>query len=174
MRRVRRITLCDPADTLAVTTDHAAAEADLEEEAELPRRWSSCPDITLELSVATPSLKQTQGHRHKLRFSSGTQTEPTLNILPYETLFPFALPLQQGAAASKSLPPPQKLLDIYIDTAATTNYKDLNAQIQMLRSQVVTFQHLLPCCICVFSCYLKRGEEKLLEREIEDCWALPR
>ena len=141
MRRVRRITLCDPADTLAVTTDHAAAEADLEEEeeAELPRRWSSCPDITLELSVATPSLKQTQGHRHKLRFSSGTQTEPTLNILPYETLFPFALPLQQGAAASKSLPPPQKLLDIYIDTAATTNYKDLNAQIQMLRSQVVTF-----------------------------------
>ena len=139
-RRGRVAVPFGPADTLAVTTDHAAAEADLEEEeAEQPRRWSSCPDITLELSVATPSLKQTQGHRHKLRFSSGTQTEPTLNILPYETLFPFALPLQQGSAASKSLPPPQKLLDIYIDTAATTNYKDLNAQIQMLRSQVVTF-----------------------------------
>lgn len=149
MRRVRRITLCDPEDN-----------NDEEHGDETPalRRSSSCPDITVAIIASTPSgmfycfstlhhkrmpfltgSKPNKSSNHKLRFSSGTQTDPSLNIFPYETLFPHALPLiGSSQLLGKPLPPQQQLLENYIDSAAASySTADLKTQLQILRSQLL-------------------------------------
>ena len=135
MRRVRRITLCDPADT--VTDDDGNSSPEAENcETEL-KRSLSCPNITLTENVTVGKIGKPSPNKNKLRFSSGTQTDASFNFQPYETLFPFALPLPGGSSNGKPLPPPQQLLESYIDmTSSNNNAKDLKSQIQMLRSQV--------------------------------------
>ena len=83
--------------------------------------------------------KPVKSSNNKLRFSSGTQTDPSLNVLPYETLFPHALPLLGSShCLGKPLPPQQQLLEIYIDSAASSYATaDLRTQIQILRSQLL-------------------------------------
>ena len=83
--------------------------------------------------------KPNKSSNHKLRFSSGTQTDPSLNIFPYETLFPHALPLIGSShLLGKPLPPQQQLLESYIDSAAASySTADLKTQLQILRSQLL-------------------------------------
>ena len=132
MTRVRRITLCDPADH-----DDTSDDGDEGSDNEDLKRATSCPNLTL-LPLHDSGAKpvKSSGQKNKLRFSSGTQTDPSLEILPYEALFPLALPLSGQLASVKPLPAPQQLLESYIDVAVTGANKDLKAQIQLLRSQV--------------------------------------
>jgi hypothetical protein len=52
------------------------------------------------------------------RIASGTQTDRLLSLLPYEHLFPSALPLPHAAPPSEpSQPDPYSLLDKYIEAA---------------------------------------------------------
>ena len=128
MRRVRRITLCEPGE----------GETGYEDgEQHGMKRCSSCPNMTLEInSPASVKVKPTP-NKNKLRFSSGTQTDPSLNFLTYEALFPHALPLSTKPPSGAPLPAPQQLLGTYIDNASESmNMKDLSSQIQLLRSQV--------------------------------------
>ena len=126
MRRVRRITLCEPGE--GQETDTPGQHGGM-------TRCISCPNITLELN-SKPRVKTTP-NKNKLRFSSGTQTDPSLNFLPYETLFPHALPILKNSPSGKPLPAPQQLLGAYIDNAyEAQNIKDLSSQIKLLRSQV--------------------------------------
>ena len=142
MRRVRRITLCDPAETVTDEDDDTSPEYEKCDTG--LKRSLSCPNITLTETVAVAKIGKSSPNKNKLRFSSGTQTDASFNFLPYETLFPFALPLPGASSTGKPLPPPQQLLESYIDmTSSSNNARDLKSQIQMLRSQVnnLLFKH---------------------------------
>ena len=136
MRRVRRITLCDPADTFIDGGDDDNASPQSDKFDTGLKRSLSCPNITLTENVAVAKIGKPSPNKNKLRFSSGTQTDASFNIQPYETLFPFALPLPGASNTGKPLPPPQQLLESYIDMTSSNNARDLKSQIQMLRSQV--------------------------------------
>ena len=141
MRRVRRITLCEPGEGSG-----AGQETGTEDTDGKMKRCSSCPNITVELTSSVKVKVKPTPNKNKLRFSSGTQTDPSLNFLPYETLFPHALPITTNSPSGKPLPAPQQLLMTYIDNAyEVKNMKDLSSQIQLLRSQVcqVLFRLLL-------------------------------
>jgi len=133
--RVRCITLCEPSDPPTPTTISKRSIS------RKLSRSSSCPNIA---EIAAEDLDITNSNtnkreKSKLRFTSGTQTDADLAILPYEHLFPFALPLNTSTvSASPPIPPPQELLDTYIQAAVSSNnnQKDLKFQLEMLRSQL--------------------------------------
>ena len=138
MTRVRRITLCDPAESVVseMEKDDDSPDSNPANEPDL-KRTSSCPNLVFNtISVSPIKTVKSSGTKNKLRFSSGTQTDPSLEIKSYETLFPFALPLSGAAQNGKPLPPPQKLLESYLDATASPENKDLQTQIMMLKSQV--------------------------------------
>merc|ERR1712142_185990 len=132
--RVRCITLCEPSETLPSPKTLPKAV--------FPRklsRSSSCPDISEMYSSLTKASIVIEKDKGKLRFTSGTQTDYDLAILPYEHLFPSALPLPTAVAAPNPLPPPNQLLDQYLEAAVAScnsNQKDLNSQLQLLRVQL--------------------------------------
>jgi len=132
--RVRCITLCEPSETLPSpkTLPKAVYPRKLS-------RSSSCPDISEMDSSLTKASIVIEKDKGKLRFTSGTQTDYDLAILPYEHLFPSALPLPTAVAAPNPLPPPNQLLDQYLEAAVAScnsNQKDLNSQLQLLRVQL--------------------------------------
>ena len=134
--RVRCITLCEPAEPLPPTTvTKRTATRKLS-------RSSSCPNIAETDPEVASNANGNQRDKSKLRFTSGTQTDflPDLSVLPYEHLFPSALPLSAPTIPGPPpIPPPQELLDTYIQAAVTSNsnnQKDLKYQLQLLRSQL--------------------------------------
>ena len=123
MKRVRRITI-----TQGDTEDVSDYQPNC-----LIRRSSSCPIISVP-ALMTANIKPT---KHKLRFSSGTQTDD-IPFFPYDDLLPFALPAKTGPAPAEPLPGPQRLLENYISGAAgAVNSRDLKSQVQLLRSQLL-------------------------------------
>ena len=134
MKRVRRITLCDPEDNQDDLIDSGAVTS--------LKRSSSCPDIDLSIQCQEPGSSGSKSNKsnknNKLRFSSGTQTETSFNILPHQTLFPLALPLS-APVHGKPLPPQQKLLESYIESAVSRVERsgDLRCEVDMLRSQLL-------------------------------------
>ena len=122
MKRVRRITI-NQGDTEDMTSDKYQSPCRV-------KRSSSCPIISLPVlrtANITPS-------NHKVRFSSGTQTDD-IPFFPYDDLLPFALPAKTGPASAEPLPGPQRLLENYISGAV--NSRDLKSQVQLLRSQLL-------------------------------------
>ena len=133
--RVRCITLCEPSDPPPPPTTAPKRSV-----ARKLSRSSSCPNIAeADPEVLNHSINN-QKEKSQLRFTSGTQTDLDLAILPYEYLFPSALPLPSSTPAVPTpIPPPNQLLDSYILAAVTTtssSQKDLKAQLQLLRSQL--------------------------------------
>lgn len=123
MTRVRRITLCQD----------LAEENPQEDDQQLGgaiRRSFSCPNIAVPIVMTS----KTTNTKHKLRFSSGTQTE-NIPFFSYEDLLPYALPSKLGSAVAEPLPGPQRLLESYIQGAV--NSRDLKSQVQLLRSQLL-------------------------------------
>ena len=135
--RVRRITLCEPSDlpSTPTTVPKRTASRKLS-------RSSSCPNVVENDPEIRCSLFSSQKDKSNLRFSCATQTENDLTILPYEHLFPSALPLSSTSSqphAPPPIPPPQELLENYIKAAVDNtkaNQKDLKAQLQLVRSQL--------------------------------------
>ena len=78
------------------------------------KRSNSCPNIALTelLDNSASKIMKTSGQKNKLRFSSGAQTDPSLDILPYVALFPMALPLP-GTGDNVTPLPLQQLLESY-------------------------------------------------------------
>ena len=161
MRRVRRITLCEPSEK---------DQDDIWDE-DVRKRSVSCPNISLEIIPVQVSLKRQSPLRNKLRFSSGTQTDPSLHFLLDESWFPHSLP-----PSGRTLPAPQQLLETYINTASEAkNAKDLASQIQLLRSQVrLMCRSQLLLTLNGFSYCLKLEEEKFLLQGTGDILDLPR
>ena len=119
MKRVRRITITQ-GDTEDISHYQSSSRM---------RRSSSCPIISVP-ALMTANITT----KHKLRFSSGTQTD-NIPFFPYDDLLPFALPAKMGAALAEPLPGPQRLLENYISGAV--NSRDLKSQVQLLRSQLL-------------------------------------
>ena len=141
MKRVRRITV-NQGDT--EDTSNYQSNSRL-------KRSSSCPILSVP-ALMTANITTT---KHKLRFSSGTQTDD-IPFFPYDDLLPFALPAKTGAASSEPLPGPQQLLESYISGAV--NSRDLKSQVQLLRSQLL-FEVVVPMFymylfLILFYCYL--------------------
>merc|ERR1719495_206576 len=101
--RVRCITLCEQEAPQQPQTKPALTRA------------SSCPDISLQ-DLESPT-RGTEARGQKLRFTSGTQTEAGLFVLPHEYLFPLALPSTQHEAPPSQQVSPQEVLDSYISAA---------------------------------------------------------
>jgi len=101
--RVRCITLCEQEAPQQPQTKPALSRA------------SSCPDILLQ-DFESPT-RGTEARGQKLRFTSGTQTEAGLFVLPHEYLFPLALPSTQHEAPPSQQVSPQEVLDSYISAA---------------------------------------------------------
>merc|ERR1719495_138661 len=101
--RVRCITLCEQEAPQQPQTKPALLRA------------SSCPDISLQ-DFESPA-RGTEARGQKLRFTSGTQTEAGLFVLPHEYLFPLALPSTQHEAPPSQQVSPQEVLDSYISAA---------------------------------------------------------
>jgi len=114
-RRVRCITQCEdaPAPPPALA------------------RASSCPDLAL----PEPQQAPARGDRAKLRFTSGTQTDAGLALLPHEYLFPFALPAAPAPATPPARPSPHEVLDSYLG-AAVEGGGAPPAELRLLRAQL--------------------------------------
>ena len=98
--RVRCITLCEQ-EGVASPSRHLA-------------RAASCPSLSLQVLGAGAGPCRESRDRTKLRFTSATQTDSGLALLPYEYLFPFALPAPQTAPPPPARPDPYSALDSYI------------------------------------------------------------
>ena len=96
--RVRCITLCEQEGVASPSRPLARA--------------ASCPSLSLQGAGAAPCRESRD--RTKLRFTSATQTDSGLALLPYEYLFPFALPAPQAAPPPPARPDPYSALDSYI------------------------------------------------------------
>ena len=123
MKRVRRITI-NQGDTEDISDYQSNPRV---------KRSSSCPIISVP-ALMTANTTTTTTTKHKLRFSSGTQTD-NIPFFPYDDLLPFALPAKTGAPVAEPLPGPQRLLENYISGAV--NSRDLKSQVQLLRSQLL-------------------------------------
>ena len=128
--RVRCITLCEQEQALVQPAKLA--------------RTLSCPSLHLQQEQAgEPPVFQERG---KLRFTSGTQTEPSLALLPYEHLFPLALPDPPPAPPPAPRPDPQAALDSYLTAAVVEDgiigiqrgegSRGLQAELKLLHSQL--------------------------------------
>ena len=136
--RVRCITLCEPSDLPPTPTTVPKRTA-----LRKLSRSSSCPNVApidYDFEMRN-SFSSTQKEKSNLRFTIATQTENELAILPYEHLFPSALPSSASPVPQPPpIPPPQELLDDYIKAAVEDNLnksqKDLKGQLKLLRSQL--------------------------------------
>jgi len=133
-KRVKQISICGPPpdlDLMVAVTGKSQNKKVMKrslscpipflsyESADLEEDNLACADDTVsESSKKDDAEVEGLWSKTKGRFTSGTQTDNELGaILPYEHLFPSALPLPSAPAMEDPMIDPYKLLDDYIVTA---------------------------------------------------------